>query len=228
MRAMAPLIEHVVTSVHGRILLAPPSDSDPAAGLIVGFHGYGEAADAELARLARIPGVERWTACAVQALHPFYTRTGQIVACWMTKQDRDLAIEDNVRYVDAVVARLGAGFAAARLVVTGFSQGASMAYRTALLGARPVDAVIAVGGDVPPELRTDRVRVPRYAMLARGRQDEWYTDEKLAADATFLRGRGADVRIVVHDGAHEWADEVCRAAGALLADLSSRAAEPTR
>ena len=39
----------------------------------------------------------------MQALHPFYTKTERIVASWMTRQDRELAIADNIRYVQAVI-----------------------------------------------------------------------------------------------------------------------------
>ena len=44
-------------------------------------------------------------AIAVQALHSFYVpKTGEVVASWMTKLNRDEAIADNLEYVRRVVA----------------------------------------------------------------------------------------------------------------------------
>ena len=38
--------------------------------------------------LQRLPGLDSWGLVAVEALHPFYTRSGRIIACWMTTQDK--------------------------------------------------------------------------------------------------------------------------------------------
>jgi hypothetical protein len=50
--------EHYVeTTVRGRYLLEPgPAD---ARTVLVGFHGYGERAEAQMERLRRFPGAER-------------------------------------------------------------------------------------------------------------------------------------------------------------------------
>jgi hypothetical protein len=53
--------------------------------------------------LHRIPDVSHWLLVAVQALHPFYTKSERVVASWMTREDRELAIADNLAYVAAVV-----------------------------------------------------------------------------------------------------------------------------
>src|SRR4051795_2142239 len=95
----------IPTTVHGRYLVR----DGPRERLLVGFHGYGETAEAHVAELRQIPGIDRWTAVAVQALHPFYAgRMGMIVASWMTSLDRELAIEDNRAYVRSVVAQFAA------------------------------------------------------------------------------------------------------------------------
>src|SRR3954465_12628202 len=96
-------IRTIPTTVHGR----DRGRDGPPERLLVGFHGYGETAEAHLAELRQIPGIDRWTIVAVQALHPFYAnRPGMIVAWWRTSLDRELAIEDNRAYVASVVAQL--------------------------------------------------------------------------------------------------------------------------
>src|SRR4051812_45650840 len=113
----------IATLTHGTYLVQPAARPE-GAPLLVGFHGYGENAALHLKGLSLIPGASRFLLASVQALHPFYNKTGEVVASWMTRHDRERAIEDNVRYVAAVVARLKQEFPGSeRLVFAGFSQG---------------------------------------------------------------------------------------------------------
>jgi len=194
----------VATGTHGRVLLR---DSPDAALAVLGFHGYTENADIQMERLAGIPGAEQWTLVSVQGLHRFYRgRSEVVVASWMTRQDRERMIADNVAYVDRVIElALPAGLP---IVTIGFSQGVAMAFRAAVRGARPAEGVIGVGGDVPPELLADPAARFPAALVTRGERDDWYTTAKLESDAAALRARGTPVETLVYDGAHEWTPEV--------------------
>lgn len=174
-----------------------------------------ENAAIHMARLEQIPGSDAWTLVSIQALHRFYRgRSQDVVASWMTREDRETAIADNVEYVRAAIAAVGGD--AARVVYAGFSQGVAMAFRAAVRAERPAAGVIAVGGDIPPELLADTsLHFPRV-LLARGLADEWYTADKLAADAAALRARGVAVEPLTHDGGHEWTQTVATAAAAWL------------
>jgi predicted esterase len=211
----------VPTTTHGRVLVRAPSAV--AVGLVVGFHGYAEDADAQLQRLAVISGAGAWLLVSVQALHRFYRgRSEEVVAGWMTRQDRETAIADNIAYVDAAVDRVIERTAVPEtipLVYAGFSQGVAMAFRAAINGARRTSGVIAVGGDIPPELREDQQARFPPTLLLRGTGDDWYTTAKLDADVAAIERRGGDVRAVVFDGGHEWTDAVGGAAGEFLAGL---------
>ncbi len=90
----------------------------------------------------------------MQALHPFYNRTGDVIACWMTRlQTASRRSLDNVRYVASVVAEVKRELPVSeRLVYLGFSQGAAMAYRAAAGSGHACTGVVVLGGDVPPEL----------------------------------------------------------------------------
>jgi predicted esterase len=205
------LTANVATSVHGRYLY----EDRGAERLLVGFHGYAETADANFAELEKLPGIERWSVVSIQALHPFYTRSGSVVASWMTKLDRELAIDDNLEYVKNVLAQLPA---ARQLVFCGFSQGATMASRAAT--HLPCAGLILLGGDVPPEVKAmEDARLPPV-LLARGTKDEWYTQEKFDADVAFLAPR-TQVTQCVFDGGHEWSEELRIAAEKFLVSLSA-------
>ena len=203
-------VRNIAATVHGRFLVR----QGPHERLLVGFHGYGETAEIHMAELEQIPGIERWSAVAVQALHPFYmNRTGKIVASWMTSLDRERAIDDNRAYVRAVIEQLPAP---RQLVFLGFSQGVPMAYRAA--AGSLATGVIALGGDAPPEIHEGRPPMPPV-LIGRGTREEWYTAEKLQKDLNFLSTL-TTVTTCLYEGGHEWTAEFRAAAGEFLARLA--------
>ena len=189
--------------------------------MLVGFHGYAELAEQELARLQAIPGSHRWLLVSVQGLNRFYQRrTNEVVAGWMTRQDRDLAIADNLAYVAKVVDAVAEEWRAApTLVFTGFSQGVATAFRAGACSTRAVKGVIAAGGDVPPEIEAMSLQRIGAALICRGMRDEWYTSAKFAADSQRLQSAGVRVRALEVDAGHQWSDAVARASGELLHEL---------
>jgi predicted esterase len=141
----------------------------------------------------------------------------------MTRQDRDHAIVDNVAYVDRVVegeiARFPTGTVQApSLVYLGFSQGASMAYRAAVLGSRAARGVVALAGDIPPELKSGASRRQEWppVLVGVGAAENWYTPDKVSADTTFLVSQGVKADVCRFAGGHEWTDEFRAAAGRWL------------
>jgi predicted esterase len=214
---------NIAATTHGRYLLLPASTPAPA-GLLVGFHGYAEGAESQLERLRAIPGADRWTLVSVQGLHRFYQRrTNEVIASWMTRQDRELAIADNLAYVGGVVdaASRETGREPARLVFAAFSQGVAMGFRAAIATTRRVDGVIAVGGDVPPEIDAVALARVQKALVCRGSSDEWYTDTKFQHDITRLRQSGVAVHAVTFEGGHEWSEAVLKKAAAFLLGLEA-------
>ena len=210
----------IATGTHGRYLVVPPAAAGPAP-IVMGFHGYAEGAEAQLGRLRTIPGAEGWLLVSVQGLNRFYQRrTNEVVAGWMTRQDRELAIADNLAYVAGVMDAVGREWPGApRIVLAGFSQGVAMMFRAAAAAAKPVDGVVAVGGDVPPELERAALARVRAALVCRGMRDEWYTSATFDNDVRRLRDAGTDVRPLLFEAGHEWSDDVVRAMSLFLHEL---------
>jgi len=209
----------VPAGTHGHYVVEGPDTNEPLP-LIVGFHGYAENAKRHLEALRRI-APRGWRLCAVQGLHAFYNRkSGEVVASWMTRMNRELAIADNVAYVGRVVAAVKESYPTREpLVYVGFSQGVAMAYRAAAGAGHPSRALVALGGDVPPEVGArDLAGFPRV-LVGRGSEDPWYRAEQLAADVELLQRKGVDVQVCQFDGGHEWSDAFVSAAGALLESL---------
>jgi predicted esterase len=212
---------HIATLVHGRFLVEAPADPT-GCPLLVGFHGYGETAARNMEELRKIPGAAQWVLCAVQGLHPFYNRTGDVIASWMTRQDRELAIADNIRYAASVVAELQRTVpVSGKLAFLGFSQGAAMAYRAAAGSGHACHGVVVLGGDVPPELEARELAAFPPVLLGRGSSEEWYDAAKMEHDVELLRRKNIDVRPLVFTGGHEWTNEFRAAAGAFLREVFS-------
>jgi len=217
----------IETLTHGRILVEDAADS-VSPRLLVAFHGYGQNARAMLDDVMRIPGIDAWRVASVQGLHRFYTRDDQsVVASWMTREDRELAIADNLAYIDKAVATLMAQAQApsARLVFLGFSQGVAMAYRAAISGQHTADGIIALAGDIPPELKIpstssegDSQPWPRV-LIGAGWKDKFYGTDKIQTDVSFRGARGIAHEVVQFHGGHEWSEEFRKAAGVFLEKL---------
>ena len=212
-----PKIETIDARITGRYLVRSPAGDVPAP-LLVGFHGYGENAGLHLLELSSIPGSDDWLVVSVQPLHRFYERkTGTVVGSWMTSEDREQMILDNLAYVDSVVAAVsGAHATTSTVVYSGFSQGVAMAYRAAILGRAPAAGIIALAGDVPPELQTDEHADWPRVLIGRGTDDPWYTQAKMDADMAFLATKNVSIDTTIFDGGHEWHDGFRATAGRLL------------
>lgn len=207
-------------TVTGRYLVRRPASAAPAP-LLVGCHGYGENARSHLAELRSIPGAGDWLCCAVQALHPFYDRRrNEVVASWMTRLDREQAIEDNRGYVAAVLDELETNFGRrGPLVLAGFSQGTSMAYRAAAATSRDVSGLLILAGDLPPELTPEEIRRFGPVLIGRGLTDAWYDEARMELDVERLQAAGVAVSTLPFEGGHEWTDQFRAEAAAFLAGL---------
>ena len=200
-------VTHLIdTTIHGRYLVRPGSSR-----YLVGFHGYAQTGEIMLRDLESIPGVESWTLVSIQALNRFYAKNEELGACWMTRQDRDEAIADNILYVQRVMATFPNR---TRLVFLGFSQGVAMAWRAA--SNIPCDGVISLSGDVPPDVTAPELPP---SLLARGKYENWYNEEKFKKDLRFVEGR-SNATPCTFTGGHEWTDEFRQVVSAFLARMT--------
>jgi predicted esterase len=166
--------------------------------------------------LAQIPGADGWLIVAVQALHRFYEKGGDVVASWMTKEDRELAIADNIAYVGRVLTAVRAEYATrAPLVFAGFSQGVAMAFRAA--ASQQADGLIVIGADVPPDVIAGTGVPLPPVLFARGSRDGLYPAEQHEKDLQALEGLRVPVDRLTFEGGHEWTPELLAAAGRALA-----------
>lgn len=211
----------IATTAHGLYLESAPPDGPPA-GMLVGFHGQGETAAVQMAHMEAVRAGRPWHLVSVQGLNRYYTRKGDVVAAWMTRDDRELAIADNIAYVRAVVEEVKGRFVDAppRLVYCGFSQGTAMAYRAAAFAGHPCHGLVILAGDLSPDVRPHAARLPPL-LLGRGTLEEWYTADKARADLDHLASAGVRVAEHVFNGGHERHATFTARAGAFLDEIAA-------
>jgi predicted esterase len=162
-------------------------------------------------RLAASTGSGGWILVSIQGLHRFYNRKAdRIVASWMTRQDRELAIPDNIAYVSHVLSAVVGADPTQCGVFAGFSQGAAMAYRSAVMATARRRHVIAVGGDIPPELDAAQLAELDSVLICRGAEDTRYRCETFDADVRLLKAAGIPFEAHVVAGGHEWPQDVIK------------------
>lgn len=218
-----PQAHHLTVPRSARYLVQGELAARPAA-LWFACHGYGQLAERFLRRFAPLDD-GRTILVAPEALSRFYLEPvdrglpaaeRHVGATWMTREDREADIADNVRYLELLHAHVVAQLPEPPAMVhaLGFSQGAATVVRWAALGAARLDRVTLWAGTIPPELDLARAR-ERLAharlTLVMGTHDRFAGESELAAQEARLRAADIPFRTIRYDGGHEIDPEVLAA-----------------
>jgi predicted esterase len=177
-------------------------------------HGYGQLAGTFIESFATVATPSRLIA-APEALSRFYLdpsrspsdalpRAG---AAWMTREDRENEIADQIRYLDALHERLrpAAIRDRVRLRVLGFSQGVATAGRWAAYGNARPSQLILWAGKFPPDIDL-RPLAEKLAgapvLLVTGRRDSLASWSAADQEAHRFADAGIDATLMSFDGGH--------------------------
>ena len=179
-------------------------------------HGQGQLAARFLSRFLPLERDDRLF-IAPEALSRYYLTPPSggphapntpVGATWMTSEDRELEIEDYVRYLDSLHDEIFSIVARdkVRLWVLGFSQGTATAARWVARGKVDPDRVVLWAGLSPPELKAQSAaalarRAPLTLVL--GRNDEFARPELVAAEEARLKELRVPYETIRFDGGHE-------------------------
>ena len=170
------------------------------------FHGYGQIAEFFIKKFSGLNPSENFI-IAPQGLSKFYQAgfSGRVGATWMTKEDRLVEIENQHRYLDAVLKKEICD-CHAEIVLLGFSQGASTMIRYAAHVDLPIHKMIIWAGTIPPELVSEDVaHWPKFeGHFLIGDKDEFnknghFNEEKSRFESLI----GRPVQETVFAGKHE-------------------------
>ncbi len=178
---------------------------EAAPELWIVLHGYGH-----LARffLNAFEGLEESRAIiAPEGLSRFYLDTdhSRVGATWMTREDRLHEIDDQISYLDALVAELTKqAIPGATVNALGFSQGVATASRWALRGKSTLNRLVLWAGSIPPELDREALRTLQHLTvdLVLGDKDEYAEPSDLEVGARRLESAGIPHRKHLYSGTH--------------------------
>ena len=124
----------------------------------------------------------------------------------MTKEDREVEIEDYVRYLDVLADRvLGAVPGSPRVQIHGFSQGTATACRWIAFGRIRTERLVLWSGGVPPDLPLDRygaVLTRSGLTLAIGTRDKYLTTADIDREQARLAAAGLTPVVHRFEGGH--------------------------
>lgn len=119
----------------------------------IGLHGYGQLVH-YFQRHFRGAVVKGRAFVFPQGTHKFYLNgvEGRVGASWMTKDNREVDIENQRMYLNAVLTWVRNRAQGARIHVVGFSQGVATGMRFLGHSVEPVEGFLAWAGSWPPDL----------------------------------------------------------------------------
>ena len=186
-------------------------------------HGYGQLAAPFLSSFAPIAASSRLVV-APEALSRFYLdRTlstpdppPRVGATWMTREDRDSEIGDQVAYLDDLhdalreqVGDPGARDGGVRLCVLGFSQGVATASRWIAYGRARADALILWAGSFPADVDLPALATRMHGSsvtLVVGERDELASWANADTQLQRFADAGIPARLVTFNGGHRLDD----------------------
>ena len=132
-------------------VLGTPSDKITDVWFVC--HGYGQLAKYFIQWFEPILN-ENTLIIAPEGLSRFYWNgfSGNVVASWMTKEERNSDIDDYVQYLDKVANEVLQKVMKVNINILGFSQGASTATRWAVLGKTTPTNLILWAGSFPKDI----------------------------------------------------------------------------
>ena len=197
-------------------------DSNTADEVWFVLHGYKQLARRFLRRFQAIDDGHRLIV-APEALSRFYIGhepgrhgpTSVVGATWMTREDRQVEIEDYVGYLDQLAETiLGTLPSAVPVTVLGFSQGVATATRWVTQGTVEPSRLVLWGDFTPPDLDCERAALALASvevLMVRGEEDAALASKMAADEAERLGAAGIEYQSMLYRGGHDIEVEALRA-----------------
>lgn len=168
-------------------------------------HGYATLAEKFLQEFKDVQS-DNLFIVAPEGLNRFYTRggSGNVVASWMTSDDREDEIQDYINFLDQVYKKVVPKFPVnTRIAVLGFSQGAATASRWAASGKSRIDDLILWCGFFPPDLKTAEIPEHLRLTVVTASDDKWIGPEEEQKQLEGMKKRTPDFKHFRFTGEHK-------------------------
>ncbi|HEV7348330.1 phospholipase [Telluribacter sp.] len=171
------------------------------------LHGYGQLAQPFIKKFESLDDGQTLIV-APEALSRFYLEGSfeKIGASWMTREERELEIDDYVSYLDQVYQRVmqEAKVEDMEINLLGFSQGTATACRWANRGMIRCDRLILWAGHLANGLRDllNPDRMPSSCYFVYGAQDQFLSKIDLSTYLDKLAEEAPQMKIIPYQGGH--------------------------
>lgn len=146
--------------------------------LVIALHGYGQLAKFFLRKFQGLQSKGR--VVAPEGPHRFYLQgsSGRVGASWMTKEARELDIQDNLVWLNALMSELQKSYSPKKITLLGFSQGAATAARWYQQNPSAFDQLILWAAVFPPDVDPGTFPKENPMHFVLGTEDEYYQGEE--------------------------------------------------
>ncbi|MEY4217293.1 MAG: hypothetical protein RLZZ68_1749 [Bacteroidota bacterium] len=176
--------------------------------LLIALHGYGQLAKFFLRKFQGLQSKGR--VVAPEGPHRFYLQgsSGRVGASWMTKEARELDIQDNLVGLNALLSELQKSYSPKRITLLGFSQGAATAARWYQQNPSAFEQLILWAAVFPPDIDAGSFPTKKPLHFVLGTQDEYYQGE--AAQQLLRHYQSMGFKVHTYAGKHDIDGEVLK------------------
>lgn len=171
--------------------------------LLIVLHGYGQLGAYFIRKFNQLS--EEYYIVAPEGMHHFYLNgsSGRVGASWMTKEARAIDMQDNNKYLDAVIESVKSQKTFENIILLGFSQGGATAARWSTQ-RKDIDQLILWASVFPPDIEKSASSQFKKGTFVIGKQDEFYDSAAQAKEISNYKNLGFE--IIEYEGKHdiEW------------------------
>ncbi len=172
------------------------------------FHGYGQLSEFFLRKFNDFFREDRLFIAPEGTNHNYLEGfQGRVGANWMTKYEREEAINNNHSFLNLMLQSILEKFVdVPKINILGFSQGAATASRWASQLDMPVERLILWGGGFAHDLVWDNFETQfknTELTIVLGNQDQLITAESLQKQEDLIRVINTEVQKITYEGGHD-------------------------
>jgi len=174
---------------------------DNADTLLIALHGFGQLSKFFIKKFEFLP--DNYLILAPEGMHRFYLQgnSGRVGASWMTKEARELDIEENTIALKKLLKTIKANKQFSKINLLGFSQGGATAARWYFSDAEQFDHLILWASVFPPDLEKPALNLNSKNYFVLGNQDEYYSEAQRLSEIDTYKEIGFNT--IYFEGKHD-------------------------
>jgi predicted esterase len=169
--------------------------------LLIALHGFGQLSKFFIKKFEFLP--DNYLILAPEGMHRFYLlgNSGRVGASWMTKEARELDIEENTIALKKLLKTIKANKQFSKIILLGFSQGGATAARWYFSDAEQFDNLILWASVFPPDLEKPALNLNNKNYFVLGNQDEYYSEAQQLSEIDTYKEIGFNT--IYFEGKHD-------------------------